>query len=259
MKMFKGNEESSYIMSVSDIMAGLMYIFIITLAIFVIDFLVAFREYEQKLEQLTQVLNKLDENNKMRGQMLTDMQEAMAQKSVEVEIDQEHGVLRLNENAIRFDTGSASLNDIQMNRLAVVSEVLAEILPCYSLNQPDNGMCLPETKGKLDSVFVEGHTDNVPIVGRLALRYKDNWALSTDRAMFTYRAVTESQSLLAEMLNSNYLPVISVSGYGEGRPVPGHSYDVPTNDPINRRIDFRFIMTPPSLTETQAALEGNVQ
>lgn len=251
-------EESNYMMSVADIMSGLMFIFIITLAIFVVDFLVASKEHEVKMSQLTEILNQLDENNIMRGQMLTDMQEAMAKKSVEVEIDQEHGVLRLNENSIRFDTGSSRLNDEQMARLTVVAEVLADILPCYAENQPDNGKCVPETRGKIDSVFVEGHTDNVPITGRLRQVYQDNWELSAHRAMFTYRAITGEQSLLADMINSNDLPIMSVSGYGEGRPVPGHSYDVPTNDPINRRIDFRFIMTPPSLTETQAALEGNL-
>ncbi|MGF1692365.1 OmpA/MotB family protein [Photobacterium kagoshimensis] len=252
------SEESNYMMSVADIMSGLMFIFIITLAIFVVDFLVASRDHEEKMSQLTQVLDKLDENNVMRGQMLTDMQAAMAKKSVEVEIDQEHGVLRLNENAIRFDTGSASLNRTQMERLAVVAEVLASILPCYGLNQPENGMCLPETQGKIDSVFIEGHTDNVPIGGRLAKIFRDNWELSAHRAMFTYRAVTEQQSMLAAMLNNSAQPVISVSGYGEGRPVPGHAHTKPTNDPTNRRIDFRFIMTPPSVTETQAALEGNL-
>ncbi|MEZ8946204.1 flagellar motor protein MotB [Vibrio sp. 10N.222.54.B12] len=251
-------EESNYMMSVADIMSGLMFIFIITLAIFVVDFLVASKEQEEKMSQLTQVLNQLDENNIMRGQMLSDMQEAMAKKSVEVEIDQEHGVLRLNENSVRFDTGASRLSDEQMNRLSVVADVLSEILPCYGENQLDNGKCLPETRGKIDSVFVEGHTDNVPITGRLRQTYRDNWELSAHRAMFTYRAMTKEQPLLAEMLNSNGQPVISVSGYGEGRPVPGHSYKVPTNDPINRRIDFRFIMKPPSLTETQAALEGNL-
>ncbi|ANO34108.1 hypothetical protein A6E01_07920 [Vibrio breoganii] len=245
-------------MSVSDIMSGLMFIFIITLAIFVIDFLIASREHEEKMQELTQILEKLDENNQMRGAMLTDMQEALAKRSIEVDIDIEHGVLRLNENAIRFTTGSADLRGEQLERLEVVAEVLSEILPCYGSNQPDNGKCLEETRGKIDSVFIEGHTDNVPIGGRLANRYKDNWELSADRAMFTYREIAKSQPILISMQNVNAQPVISVSGYGEGRPVPGHEYAYPKSDPINRRIDFRFIMTPPTATDVEHALEGNL-
>lgn len=118
---------------------------------------------------------------------------------------------------------------------------------------------MPRTKGKLDSVFIEGHTDNVPIVGRLAKIFKNNWELSTARAIYTYKQVTANQVALTEMLNTNDQPIISVSGYGEGRPVPGHEHKVPTNDPINRRIDIRFIMSPPSVTETEAALDGNIQ
>ncbi|WP_040890436.1 OmpA/MotB family protein [Vibrio ezurae] len=258
MRLKRQSEDSSYMMSVSDIMSGLMFIFIITLAIFVIDFLIASREHEEKMQELTQILSRFEENNRMRGAMLTDIQDALAKRSIEVDIDAEHGVLRLNENAVRFTTGSADLRGEQLERLEVVAKVLAEILPCYGSNQPDNGKCLADTQGKIDSVFIEGHTDNVPIGGRLAKKYKDNWELSADRAMFTYREVTNSQPLLASMLNTNAQPVISVSGYGEGRPVPGHAHPYPKNDPINRRIDFRFIMTPPTVTEAQNAIEGNL-
>jgi flagellar motor protein MotB len=53
------------------------------------------------------------------------------------------------------------------------------------------------------------------------------------------------------MQNKSEQPIFSVSGYGEGRPVDGHQYEVPTSDPVNRRIDIRFIMTPPTLTDIQ--------
>lgn len=246
------DEESSYFMSVSDIMSGLMFIFIIILAIFVVDFMIASKEYQDSID-------KLQENQEMRSQMLTDVQSQLAKKNVDVDIDIEHGVLRLNENAIRFTSGLAELNKEQQDRLATVAEVLATILPCYSHNTRAGGQCLPSTKGKLDSVFIEGHTDNVPIVGRLTETFKNNWELSTARAIYTYQKVTDSEAILVSMLNTNDQPIISVSGYGEGRPVPGHEYQMPTDDPINRRIDIRFIMSPPSITETEAALDGNIQ
>ncbi|WP_394151539.1 flagellar motor protein MotB [Vibrio maritimus] len=255
--MKRHSEESSYMMSISDVMSGLMFIFIITLAIFVVDFLVASREQEEKMQQLNEIISSLQENDQMRKSLLVDMKDALAKRSIEVDVDLEHGVLRLNENAIRFNTGSADLNGVQLERLAVVAEVLSEILPCYGQNQPKNGKCLPDTKGKLDSVFIEGHTDNVPIGGLLARKYKDNWALSADRAMFTYREITELQPLLERMKNTAAQPIVSVSGYGEGRPVPGHEHLSSTNDPINRRIDFRFIMTPPTTTQAEQAIEGN--
>ncbi len=256
-------------MAISDVMSGLMFIFIITLAIFVFDFIEASREHEEEMHKLTEALNKLGENNQMRASLLVDIQDELKKREIDVEIDAEHGVLRLNENAIRFETGSSDLNEIQIERLGTVAEVLGTILPCYGINPPEHLNCLKDkteggdesklaTAGKIDSIFVEGHTDNVPIGGRLAQKYQDNWVLSAHRAMFTYREVAKTQPVLAQMMNNNNQPIISVSGYGEGRPVPGHEYNTPVSDPVNRRIDFRFIMTPPSITEAQASMKGNL-
>jgi chemotaxis protein MotB len=243
-------DSNSYLMSVSDIMAGLMFIFIITLAIFVIDFMIASNKYEG-------VIKILDENNVMRSKMLTDIQQELKELDVDVVIDTKHGVLRLDENAIRFNSGSAELNLEQLKRLQQVANILGVILPCYGNNPPPVGHCLPETKGKLDSVFIEGHTDNVPIVGKLALRYKDNWTLSAIRSIYTYREMIGAEPILSTLVNGSENPIISVSGYGEGRPVPEHKHLTPTNDPVNRRIDIRFIMSPPSKTDIEDAINGN--
>lgn len=255
----RSNEDTSYMMAVSDVMSGLMFIFIITLAIFVLDFLIASDEQAKKYAELEKYTESLKGNHAARSKMLYNIKESLSELDIEVDIDLEHGVLRLNENAIRFNTGEADLNQVQVDRLGVVAEVLAAILPCYGTNPPtdENSGCVADTEGKIDSIFVEGHTDNVPIGGRLAKKYQDNWVLSAHRAMFTYREVAKKEPILAGMKNSNNQPVISVSGYGEGRPVPEHEYDTPTSDPTNRRIDFRFIMSPPSITEAEAALEGN--
>jgi hypothetical protein len=64
--------------------------------------------------------------------------------------------------------------------------------------------------------------------------------------MYTYRAISKDQPELVELRNQVGQPLFSVSGYGAGRPVVSH--DEPTADPRNRRIDLRFIMTPPTAT-----------
>ena len=92
----------------------------------------------------------------------------------------------------------------------------------------------------------------------MLLKYKDNGELAAERSIFTFRDLIQKDDLLFDMVNIQQLPVFSVSGYGEGPPVPGHEHITPTNDPENRRIDIRFIMTPPSITDAQTALEGNV-
>lgn len=294
-------------MSISDIMSGLMFIFIIILAVFVVDFLDASIKHEEivaelevdrnlqrkivenlKLEEQKMreenerlqleraaikvqnqklqeerniargILSEFSENQIMRTQLLNEIQSALRSENISVIVDKEHGIVRLDEASIQFSTGEASLDEIYMGRLKYISSVLEEILPCYSIAPPEDKLCLPKTAGKLDSVFIEGHTDNVPIRGALQNRYFDNWDLSTARANYTFKNLVESNHYLSEMKNNSGQPIFSVSGYGEGRPLEGHNHIEPTADARNRRIDFRFIMAPPTVTEAQRALDGNI-
>ena len=99
---------------------------------------------------------------------------------------------------------------------------------------------------------MEGHTDNVPVASTNWGRYQNNWELSALRAIYTYQRLIPTRPALYEMKNPNKQPIFSVSGYGEGRPI--HDHEEPTADVENRRIDLRFIMTPPSKTEAEKAL-----
>lgn len=67
-------------------------------------------------------------------------------------------------------------------KLAEIGVVLLDVLPCYAADAGTG--CDERTPGKLEAVFVEGHTDNVPLQGG---RFRDNWDLSAQRAIFTYR------------------------------------------------------------------------
>jgi flagellar motor protein MotB len=238
-------------------MSGLLFIFIIMLAIFVINFKQAISKVEQKQAEAEKIIDGLTANNKIRKGLLENIKFELTKQDINVDIDAEHGVLRLKEEAIQFESGEALLNEEQLTRLKIIGNILSKILPCYANNAPVSDMCDKRSKGKVDSIFIEGHTDNVPIVGKLLLKYKDNWELAAERSIFTFRELVQKDDLLFDMVNLQQLPVFSVSGYGDGRPVPGHEHIIPTNDPENRRIDIRFIMTPPSITDPQTALEGN--
>lgn len=286
---FRDDEGAGYIISISDMMSGLLFIFIITLVAFIINFQDAVQkqeaqkvEYEKTTIELEKRNQSLEREKKrqqhvtnayaatikqiigaeaLRKELLFKIQKELETRGVQVQIDTKHGVLRLTEQAIRFDTGSAELAQDQLKKIDIIGDTLSSILPCYTAMPPiewvSNGVCSQETTGKLDSVFVEGHTDNTPVSGgNNSARYQNNWELSALRAIYTYQHLVPTHPLLSEMKNSGGLPVFSVSGYGEGRPVPGHFYDLPTSDIENRRIDLRFIMTPPSETEAEKALKA---
>jgi flagellar motor protein MotB len=250
-------DSAGYLMSVSDMMAGLLFIFIVTLTAFIISFQAARNEFQQARSQAQQARDKaqtavgeLTDAQLMREQMLREIQQTLKDKyGVRVQVETEHGILRLTEKALTFPSGKADLPPDELDRLRLIAEVLSEVVPCYAANAPKR--CDPAKEGELEAAFIEGHTDNVGVHPQS--RYEDNLELSTARAAFTYRQLVGFNPKLEDLENGKGQPIFSVSGYGSGRPVNPH--DAPTDDPANRRIDLRFIMAPPSLEDNEVVRE----
>jgi flagellar motor protein MotB len=254
------DEGAGYLVSVSDIMAGLLFIFIITLVAFVIQYQdaadkteqekIELQEVEERKEEertrLEQTVDQLTNNRRIRKHLLSRIEDHLKARGVEVEVDQDRGVLRLTEKTVQFRTNKSELDAEPRQNLAVIAEVLAELLPCYAGGGVEAGpACDRQVRGKLEAVFVEGHTDNVPVRGIADF----NWRLAAQRAIATYQYLLEQEPSLGRLLNGdtrNPEPLFSVSGYADQRPLIPH--DEPTDEPLNRRIDMRFIMTPPKET-----------
>jgi chemotaxis protein MotB len=243
------DEGAGYLISISDMMAGLLFIFIITLVAFIINFQDAIQKQKEVTRTQTEIVKRFTNLDQTRTELLQLLKLRLQKENILVEIDTKHGVLRLTENAVQFETASSSLDEQNEANLKTIGAVLNAVIPCYSINPPTFQDCegFDKSNGKIDSIFVEGHTDNVPMN---SYKFKDNWDLSASRAITAYRLLIPD-TVLNQIVNTNLQPIFSVSGYGEGRPVEGHSYTYPKSDPTNRRIDLRFIMTPPSLTDVQ--------
>ncbi len=222
-------EGGDYLVSVSDMMAGLLFVFIITLMVFVMNFQGA--------------TDSLTNTEQLREGMLEQIADELSRRGVRVLLVEDHGVLRLTENEILFSSGSADLRNEDLPRLAVLGEVLETVLACYAgrATDPPPALCRDAQPGRLEAVFLEGHTDNMPVRGG---PYGDNWTLSANRALRTYRALLQARPGLSTLVSHRGQPLFSVSGYGEGRPVVAHPN--PTPEPRNRRIDLRFVMVPPA-------------
>jgi chemotaxis protein MotB len=243
------DEGAGYLISISDMMAGLLFIFIITLVAFIINFQDAIQKQKDVTRTQTEIVKRFTNLDQTRTELLQLLKLRLQKENIKVEIDTKHGVLRLTENAVQFETASASLDEQNEANLKTIGSILNAVIPCYASNPPAIHDCesFDKSNGKIDSIFVEGHTDNVPMN---SYKFKDNWDLSASRAITAYRLLIPD-TVLNQIVNTNSQPIFSVSGYGEGRPVEGHSYAFPKSDPTNRRIDLRFIMTPPSLTDVQ--------
>jgi chemotaxis protein MotB len=134
------------------------------------------------------------------------------------------------------------------------------VLPCYSETETVTARerCNQRGQnGKVDALFIEGHTDDRPISA--ANNFKDNWDLSTARARTVYLGLVNEQGGLDRLRNREGQPLLSVSGYADRRGVAVN--DTEENRRQNRRIDLRFVMVPPQdalpkpATETKESLE----
>lgn len=260
-------EEENYFVSMTDMMVGILFIFIIMLMVFALQFqkqtdtsetrieevLRKIEEVAQKLEDMRKKVEveiaNLNQSQKERTALLSDLERELKAVGLEVQIDPENGVLRLTENAIRFASDKSNLNAQASQNVEKLASVLAEVLPRYTSCKDVGGetTCRALRPGAaIDTVFIEGHTDSQG--SETPAGDSRNWQLSTERAVATYRALTEYESSLRQLRNPEKKEILSVSGYSSTRPIPGTELmdaDVGARSQLlekNRRIDMRFVM-----------------
>jgi chemotaxis protein MotB len=226
-------EEESYFISMADMMVGLLFIFIILLLYFALQMKEKTAELTGATATRTMILRKLETSLKDQG--------------IKVSVDEKAGILRLPEDVL-FASGADQLSEKGYVSVAIVARELASVLPCYTYPRPERGC--ENSKHSIDAIFVEGHTDSDRMGGRGII--EDNLDLSMKRATNTYRRLTEVEQRLMLMRNApgdQGQPVLSVSGYGELRPIA--LGDSPEAKQKNRRIDLRFLMVAPQSDEVK--------
>lgn len=232
--------DGNYLASVSDLMIGMLFIFIIILMAFALSYRAAQATTDEATRQLKADNDRLTDSDRLRSEMLLEIQRSLREHGIEVDVDLENGVLRLPESLL-FDSGSADFRPGGAQAIAELGSALSSILPCYSTGVKPTGPCAGSTRSQLDSIFIEGHTDNIPVQN---LAFRDNWDLSSQRAKNTYDALVPASDVLSSLRNTRGQPLFSMAAYGETRPVESNDSDA--GRAKNRRIDLRFIMVTPS-------------
>jgi chemotaxis protein MotB len=195
------------------------------------------QEQAQRIDALSKLLR--DREN-TRREMLSDVVQRLARKGVMVKLDGDNGIIRLPEGML-FDSGKALLREDGRRSLETVGVELISAI--------DN-WCSPDSQFRLESLFIEGHTDNIPIRNA---DFSNNWDLSTARAVTTTLAIIDAAPRLTELVNPKGSPLLGVSGYGENRPVAPN--EVESQRRLNRRIDIRFIVAYPTEEQLNAVQE----
>lgn len=238
-----GGEGGNYFASMTDLMLGLLFIFIIMLMAFALNL----HEAEHRMSHAAQELTEAD---LARREMLHDIATAL-QGRLPVTIDEENGTLQLGDDVL-FPQGSADAYPEALPKLRLLAYALDTVLACYAV--ADDGsppeQCGARRKGRLEAVYVEGHTDAAPI---RTSRFQNNWDLSAARASETFLKLVENYPALGRLRNDRGEKLIGVSGYGENRPVDDSG--TPAGMQKNRRIELRFIMVSPKTPEIDGLLE----
>jgi len=229
----KVDEENPYWISFSDLMSALLVIFILAAVALII-------ELTQRTQDIDAGIEELKKAEQARQDILNEVREELAKQNIKVEIADNETVIRIPEETLSFKSGDDQIPEDMVESVKSIGAVL------------HSAVMKNDRFTYLDTVFVEGHTDSVPIkFGKYWT--KGNWGLSADRAITVWKLWSEELVLepsLNELLNHSEENLFSVSGYAATRRV---ELDESTLElrAKNRRIDIRFTVKRPSIEDLE--------
>lgn len=223
------DEDNPYWMSFSDILSGLLVLFILASVVLILQLMEKQTEFDEEVLILRQA-------ESVRKTILEEAAEALQERGIKVSVSENHTVLSISNSLLGFETNAYDIQPRYQDTALEIGEVLSEVI------QKDDRIQY------LDTVFIEGHTDNRPSIGFMG---KGNWGLSSFRAISLWQfwnSALDDGHKLDRLSNKEGLPLFSVSGYAETRPVIA---DQKTEEDyrLNRRIDIRFTIRRPSSAE----------
>lgn len=168
-------------------------------------------ELQARTGQVTETKNK--EIEKLKGtyeNLVGELQEEI--KKGEIRVTQVLDRLSVNMvERILFDSGSAEIKPEGIKVLERLGNILKKVTD--------------------KQIRVEGHTDNIPIGGKLAEKFPSNWELSAARATTVVKFLSEKAGVDPKLL--------SAAGYSMYRPIA--SNDNKEGRAQNRRIEITLL------------------
>jgi flagellar motor protein MotB len=153
----------------TDVVIGLLFIFIIMLMFFAMRFQEATQKQQeatQKQNDVTQkqseLINDLTDAETARNDILRDIGNLLQKNKIEVLVVEDEGILRFSEE-ILFEKSSWELNNkrgVGVEALKTLGEALDQVLPCYTTGLRSRQENCPKTKAKIEAIFIEGHADS---------------------------------------------------------------------------------------------------
>lgn len=206
-KKSRQEEETSYWLSFSDLMASVLIIFIL---LFVYN-LIAYEESMNETEKMIQELTST------RMKIISMLQEEFDKENLDIVIDPKTGAIQLNES-ILFDTGKSELKDAG-------KEFAQKLIPIYVKILLGND----EIKSQISQIIIEGHTDDVG-------GYLYNLKLSQERSL------SVAQFLFDPNFDYKYKndmeKYLTINGRGYSEPILNSDSSI--NKDASRRVEIKF-------------------
>jgi hypothetical protein len=172
------SKDEGYYASMADLMAGMLFIFIIIAMVFALDVrkdrVDAVAEAEAKAEaRIKAELDvpatplerppQADIEIAVRARLIEEMREFLASRGIQAEGMPREGLLRLPADRYFAPAGAMPLAPGQ-TMMSHLGEALGRWLPCLSNGapQPDGGACQPFAEARLRTVRIEVHAEPGP-------------------------------------------------------------------------------------------------
>lgn len=227
MESYQEESTEHFFTSFTDLLVGVIFLFMLLLMVFALNL---------KNQEPPRIITE-----EIRAALLRTIAQRMEQRGMPVTVDLGNGILRLPA-ALLFESGQWKLTEGGQQVVGTLAQVLGEVLPCASTTGDTSKCGALNLNGMLDSVLIEGHTDNRPFTSSEGY---GNWELSAFRAIDVYKTMIATTPSLEGMIrNRSNQPIVGVSAYADTRPTNTLALDP------NRRIDVRFTMRSPDYKDT---------
>lgn len=274
------DESEGYFASISDLMVGILFIFLLMLTVFALNF-----ADEDKDAELRRLRVELDRTTVERDRAIEVRDQARVRLAaldaaltrlvarvgaIEAELDTAGERLRnaraellrqlqaslagrgvnvevsAQQDVLRlpseelFALGASTFTSRGQERVTAVLDELGRLLPCYAVHGDAAPANCPDNASPI--------FETVLIEGHTDAVPADNWRLSTDRARAVLDLIQRQHASLGALRNATGQPMLGLAGYGDSRLLAGMS----GTDPRNRRIELRFLLSPAPEQEAQA-------
>jgi flagellar motor protein MotB len=230
------SDDGHYYISISDLMTSLLFIFILILSYVMLSFV-------KKEDLLTNKIKQIEQNIEYRGELLQSLQIELLDKNISIEIDEENGNMRLKSDLL-FKSGSAAISEEGKRQISEIAKIFMV------------KMIEPKYKLAIDTIFIEGHTDSIPI--RISKNSRLQWTnkeLSSQRAINTYSEMQIATNYeINNLRNKKDKYLLSYSGYASNRQLCNEKAKVKASKEDrklcrskNRRIEFYFTVNTPDI------------